>query len=70
MHFEKQMDRVQCPKCLTQSGTCNTNLEEQFMEFNQQSRDYKLYGVEGFSIKKNILQIMKKTQEIQKNIKQ
>jgi hypothetical protein len=65
-----EMDMVLGAEWLMQLGTYTTNLEEQFMEFNWQGQHYKLYGVEGSTLKKNELQLMKKMQEAQTNIQQ
>jgi hypothetical protein len=56
----EEMDMVLGAKWLMQLGSYTTNLEEQFMEFNWQGQHYKLYGVEGSTLKKNQLQLIKR----------
>jgi hypothetical protein len=56
------MDMVLGAEWLIQLGSYATNLEEQFMEFNWQGQHYKLYGVEGSTLKKNQLPPTEKCQ--------
>jgi len=57
-----EMDMVLGVEWLISLDTYITNLKEQCMKFHWQGQHHKLYGVEGSSLKKGELQLIKKEQ--------